>query len=398
MRLIEVSGKKINISKIMNDNLKFLHNLFDENGYEIRLIGGVVRDILMGVTPKDIDMATNATPDEMVELFTNNNVKYIPTGLQHGTITAVINNENYEITTLRIDAETDGRHAVVKFTHNWKLDAERRDLTFNAMSIDFDGILYDYFGGEEDLKNNVAKFVGDAEKRIQEDYLRILRYFRFKGRLNKPNFDKQTLVAIKNNASGLSKISGERIYAEMSKILVGHHVKEILETMSKCGIGEYIGLPIKNSIEDGYLSSLSNCKNVPALLASMLRSIDDAVSLTKRWKFPSVIRDEISFLVNQKYYPISVQDAKNFLVDGTPKSYIESLFILQGKQSQFENKLSNWKIPVFPLMGRDLKDSGINPGREFGDKMRFLRTEWKKSNFTLSKKDLINLVKKDERS
>ena len=153
--------------------------MFSSEGYSIRLVGGVARDLLLGHQPKDIDLATDCTPENMVQIFEREGLHYIPTGLQHGTITVHINKVNYEITTLRIDHVTDGRHAIVQYTSEWSKDAERRDLTINAMSLSFDGTLYDYFNGMEDLKKKKVRFVGNARERIKEDYLRILRYFRY---------------------------------------------------------------------------------------------------------------------------------------------------------------------------------------------------------------------------
>ncbi|CAD6991647.1 unnamed protein product [Ceratitis capitata] len=155
----------------------------------------------MGIKPKDIDLATTATPDQMKEMFTKEG-------------------ENFEVTTLRIDVRTDGRHAEVQFTTDWQLDANRRDLTINSMFLGFDGTLYDYFYGYDDLMQRRVVFVGNADVRIQEDYLRILRYFRFYGRIAKEpcKHDEETLKAIRANVDGLARISGERIWAELQKL------------------------------------------------------------------------------------------------------------------------------------------------------------------------------------
>lgn len=144
----------------------------------MRFVGGVVRDLLLGILPKDIDLATDCTPDNMICMFDKEGIRYIPTGIKHGTVTVHMNHADYEITTLRIDTLTDGRHAHVEFTEDWKIDAERRDLTINSMSLAIDGTLYDYFDGEKHLKERKVLFVGDPCARIEEDYLRILRYFR----------------------------------------------------------------------------------------------------------------------------------------------------------------------------------------------------------------------------
>lgn len=164
--------------KLRTSELLRLEHMFSSNGYTLRLVGGAVRDLLLGRDPKDIDLATDCGPEDMVKLMEAEGVRYIPTGLQHGTITVNTSEGTYEITTLRVDRQTDGRHATVDFTSDWRIDANRRDLTINAMSLGLDGSLYDYFNGQQHLAERRVEFVGDAKLRIREDYLRILRYFR----------------------------------------------------------------------------------------------------------------------------------------------------------------------------------------------------------------------------
>ena len=197
-------------NEIMTSDLKYIFDLFEKYSFELRIAGGAVRDLLMGIKPHDIDFATTATPDQMKEIFTKENIRMLNTnGEKHGTITIRLDDkENYEITTLRIDVNTDGRHAEVRFTNDWKLDSNRRDLTINSIFLCFDGTIIDYFNGYEDLKNHRVKFVGDPSTRIQEDYLRILRYFRFYGRIAncEDNHDSLSVEAIKNNSVGLKSI------------------------------------------------------------------------------------------------------------------------------------------------------------------------------------------------
>jgi len=246
-------SRKLNtehFQQLLTPELKRLGDIFQKRGYQLRLVGGVVRDLLLGNKPKDIDLATECTPENMVKIFVQENIKYIPTGLHHGTITAHINSTDFEITTLRIDRVTDGRHAEVEFTTDWMVDAERRDLTINAMSLGFDGTLYDYFDGERHLQEEKVIFVGDPVKRITEDYLRILRYFRFYGRIA-PEADKHdaaTLEAIHSTAVGLKGISAERIRGEMNKIIIGNHAPHLLKVICELGVAKYIG---KNKYSNG---------------------------------------------------------------------------------------------------------------------------------------------------
>ena len=228
---------------ILTPELLIVASAFEKRGYDLRVVGGAVRDILLGNKPKDVDMSTNATPQKMIELFDEEQIRYIETGLQHGTLTVHLGQQDFEITTLRIDVATDGRHAKVEFTDDWKLDAERRDLTFNAMSLTLDGTLYDYFGGRDDLNARRVRFVGDPLKRLQEDYLRILRYFRFYGRIaEKPDeHDKETLDVISQCVEGLDRIAVERIWVEISKILVGNHAPSLLRLIYELKVAEHIG-------------------------------------------------------------------------------------------------------------------------------------------------------------
>jgi len=169
-------------NSILNPALWCLRDAFRAQGFDLKLVGGCVRDLMLGLTPKDVDLHTDATPDECVLIYQAEGVRFEETGLSHGTISVIFDHVAYEITSLRTDTETDGRHAVVSYTRDWHTDLRRRDFRFNAMSMSFEGDILDPFGGQADLEAGVVRFVGDAETRIKEDYLRILRWFRFRGR------------------------------------------------------------------------------------------------------------------------------------------------------------------------------------------------------------------------
>ena len=229
--------------KLKTDDLLRLERVFRDRGYDFRLVGGVVRDLLLGKAPKDIDIATDCTPDAMTKMFEELGIRYIETGLKHGTVTVHASAGDYEITTLRVDKVTDGRHADVEFIKDWKTDALRRDLTINAMSLTLDGELYDYFDGQKHLAEKRILFVGDARTRIREDYLRILRYFRFYGRIapDPDRHDAATLEAIEETVEGLRGISVERVWAEMGKILTGNHAPHLVQLMYKLKVAQAIG-------------------------------------------------------------------------------------------------------------------------------------------------------------
>lgn len=366
-------------------DIQKLGDLFAREGYELRLVGGVVRDLIQSKKPKDVDLASNATPDEMVKLAEKYKLKTIPTGLQHGTLTFVINGEGYEITTLRIDAETDGRHARVEYTKDWQLDAERRDLTFNAMSMDLSGELYDYFDGERDLKSGTARFVGDAEKRIQEDYLRILRYFRFQGRTSNPKWDEETLTAIKKNADGLNRISGERIWMEMEKILSGAHVKDIIEKMKATGVFERIGLK-----GTGDFIRVVSTGNGLLILASLVSDESNLKEIRERWKFDGKTDKVLSFIITNRSKKFDFDNAKRWIIlNKGDKDLIALLALYQGNKS-LSQEVSKWVVPEFPVTGEDLKAKGFKPGPEFGKELNRLKAEWVNSGFSLSKEELLS--------
>ena len=197
-----------------NNHLSYIWKLLPS----ARLVGGCVRDNLLGKTPKDYDFATHLLPEEVIEIFSNNGIEVVPSGLQHGTVMVILDGIGYEITTLRTDDETDGRHAIVSFTDSWEKDAERRDFTFNALYMDKEGTIYDYYNGVEDLKNNIIRFIGSAEKRIKEDSLRILRYFRFMTRIDNPITVEQDKIDIKSNIQLMDILSKKRILSELTKI------------------------------------------------------------------------------------------------------------------------------------------------------------------------------------
>jgi len=390
MRANEFTEAKMSQSKfqhLLTPAVTHLDDVMRKGGFEIRIVGGAVRDLVLGKDPKDIDMATDATPDQMIEVFDRAGISWVPTGLEHGTLTVVLDGEPIEITTLRIDSETDGRHADVEFTTDWKVDAERRDLTFNAMSMDLDGNLFDYFGGVEDLKAGKAKFVGDAGQRMEEDFLRILRFFRFQGRMPTPQWDKETLSKVAEKAEGLTGISGERVWMELTKILSGNHAEEILKMMDNTGVADAIGLPMNNLNEFTRVKQITNNYNL--LAASLVDDMNQLKTLRKRWKFSNNENDMIEFIVANRDINITVENAKRLM--SKPKaqpSKIRAVLHYQGK-SKLANSLKRWKAPEFPVTGKDLLATGMTSGKEMGAALAAMRKRWEDSDFTLSKDQLI---------
>ncbi|XP_042195365.1 lutropin-choriogonadotropic hormone receptor isoform X1 [Callorhinchus milii] len=298
--------KSSEFQALFTDGLKSIAELFSENSYELRIAGGAVRDLLTGKQPDDVDFATTATPEHMKQLFQAAGIRMINNkGEKHGTITARVHDQNFEITTLRIDVTTDGRHAEVQFTTDWQTDAERRDLTVNSMFLGLDGTLYDYFNGFDDLKKKKIRFVGDATQRIQEDYLRIMRYFRFYGKIAEEpgDHDLSTLKSIKKNAKGLAGISGERIWVELKKLLVGNHAAHLISLMYELEIAQYIGLPVDGSLEElkRVWKNVQHRSPKPmTVLAALFRTQDDVLRLDLRLKISKEEKQLGLFLVKYR--------------------------------------------------------------------------------------------------
>ena len=376
MRINEVilHEELLDVKSVINSSIKKLDKVFKNNKHELRIVGGAVRDLALDKTPKDIDLATDATPDEMIAILDKANIKYKPTGLEHGTITAILDNEPFEITTLRADTETDGRHAEVEFVRSWEEDAKRRDLTYNAMSMDMEGNVFDYFNGMDDLQDKVSNFVGDADERIKEDYLRILRYFRFQGRLSTPSWNEDTLKAISSNVKGLQNISAERIWQEMSKVLAGNNVANVLTHMTKSGVSKVIGLSTND------LNKVKDKGNPIIALAQMGNTTD----ITKRWRLSNNEAALLDFLVKNKNNSLDQKKVEDMIADGIDKNLISALVTIQGKDLNVDAK-----VPDFPITGADLIAKGMNPGPQMGAKLNLLKQQWKQSNFTATKDDLL---------
>eukprot|EP00794_Sanderia_malayensis_P003598 gene3598-4105_t len=392
--------------ELLTPELELLITAFIKNGHEIRIIGGAVRDIILSRhLPKDIDLATTATPDEMMHVFKTNKIRYIETGLQHGTLTAHLNGHDFEITTLRIDTEHDGRRATVEFTNDWKVDAERRDLTINAMSLDFDGNLYDYFNGYDDLKAKKVQFVGNPEKRIREDYLRILRYFRFHGRIadDAAVHEQKTLDIIKKCSPGLSNVAKERIWVEVSRILTVNHAPSLLKIMYELDVAQHIGLPpcTTKHLED-FEFVWKQCHphflEPVTILMSLVDTVDEADSLSFSLKLSSAERNLGKFVVHhrniehsddpQKPYKDILASCSNSKLTDKVRKHVDQVLRYRGLHGMAE-EIEQWQVPMFPVTGNDLKMNGVKPGPLLGKILHEMKEMWLESYYTMSKEELL---------
>jgi poly(A) polymerase/tRNA nucleotidyltransferase (CCA-adding enzyme) len=334
---------------------------------EARVVGGAVRDALAGRSVVDIDLATPLAPVHVMVALKRAGVKVVPTGLAHGTVTAVVDGHGFEITTLRRDVETDGRHAVVAFTDDWRLDASRRDFTINAMSMARDGSVFDYFDGTADLDAGRVRFVGDPATRIAEDYLRILRFFRFYARYGRVPPDTATLDALRVGIPGLARLSVERVWMELRRILGAPDPVEAIGLMAQLGIWAAV-LP-----EAPSLSRLAGLPADPVLrLAAMLTG--DPLALAARLKLSNEDRDRLVRLQATPSPNGTEADLRRLLADHLPADLIDRTW-LDGAPD-IRRRLSKMARPVFPLEGRDVVAAGIPVGPFVGALLRDVRRWW----------------------
>ena len=383
-------------------------NKYNETS-EIRYVGGCVRKILNDEKTDDIDLATNLTPDQVKQCLDKNQIKFFETGIEHGTITAVIDDQNFEITTLRKDVKTDGRHAVVEYTTNWKEDSLRRDFSINSIYSDLDGNLYDPNSGHKDLNVGIIKFIGDPETRIKEDYLRIIRYLRFYTEYSKIDHEINIIKIIKKNIEGLGKISKERQFNELKKILKLDNFLKLFKNKTSCELFSLIFPQLKNFKKLSKLSKpqekiLKNKSLYFVISFLVIDETDNSDYFVYKYNLPNELKDKINFLKNNS---LNKDSTKIF-----NKKDLQKIFYYEGKSSTMDlidfnllyfkqsKKLSELKTyfekldkPEFPIKAQLLiNDYGLKEGRELGQKLKNLEMKWIENNFNLSKKDMEKVL------
>ena len=332
-----------------------------------RFVGGCVRNAILGLPLTDIDIATKHTPDQVIKLLKEQGIKTIPTGIDHGTITAVIGNKPFEITTLRKDIDTDGRHATVAFSQSWLEDARRRDFTMNALFANLDGEIYDPLGqGLNDLKAHRVIFVGEAAKRITEDVLRILRFFRFHAIYGKGTPDQLALKACADHAHLIENLSKERITQEYLKILAADKARETLNIMHGHGI-----MPELTHITYEYFDKLNNMARLtgfePQARAKYLRlsnAQEKEIAAIEKATHACRFENESQMKETLYYHGREATRQAHYIIKGTQDDAIE-----------------NWNIPTFPITGEDLIKQGYKQGAALGKELRRLEKEWVESGF-----------------
>lgn len=371
-------------------------------GGEARLVGGCVRDSILQRDIHDTDLATNLLPSQAIEALRLCNIKTIPTGLKHGTITAILNKRSFEITTLRHDVKCDGRHAKVEFTNDWQADASRRDFTFNALYADKHGHIYDYFGGIQDLKARKLNFIGNAEDRIKEDYLRILRVFRFHAKICVGDLSDEILSVCKKHSHMIQNLSGERIREEIFKLLECDNPVSTLKSMQKSDVLQKI---IPKEVKCEILSSpLLFGAGALIKLALLLRTTEknDRLSLgegmSKFLRLSNKQTKKLLFLLSSNIKTeLSEKEQKKYISLFGKELYCD-LMRIYGVESgtnidEYISFAKMFNIPKFPLSGDDLISIGYQSGKSLGKSLELLRQHWEDSSYTLTKEELILYAK-----
>jgi poly(A) polymerase/tRNA nucleotidyltransferase (CCA-adding enzyme) len=346
---------------------------------DARVVGGAVRDWLAGRTVADIDLATALPPEAVMAALARAGLRAVPTGMDHGTVTALSGGRGFEVTTLRRDVVTDGRHAVVEFTDDWRADAARRDFTINAMSLARDGTVFDYFGGEADLAAGLVRFVGDPATRIAEDALRILRFFRFHARYGRGDPDAAALAAIRGGLAGLAILSAERVWSELSRILLAPDPAGAVLLMAETGVLPAILPDGADPVALARLVSAGAPADPVLRLAALSTGAPDAVAA--RLRLSGAEREMLAALRAGGTPPPDADDAalRRALADIPAAVLIGRAWLAGGADPAWAGlraRLASIPRPVFPLEGRDVLALGLPEGPRVGALLRQVRQWW----------------------
>ena len=378
---------------------------------EVRYVGGCVRKIIKKQIVDDIDLATNLKPSEVCDALKKKEINFYETGIDHGTITAIIDKHKYEITSLRKDVSTDGRHAKVEFSTDWKEDAARRDFSINSIYSDKDGNLFDPFNGKKDLENGNINFIGNAENRIKEDYLRILRYVRFFINYSNQNHNPKIIKIIKKNIGGVSKLSSERLLDEFKKLTKSNAFLKIFKDEISLELIEIIFPQLKNLENFKKLNSyaLDNLSKIDFIFLLSLMIVDGTDNTDYFiYKFNLSKKDQKRLKSIDFFYKENVS-IKNF-----NEKNLNKIFYFNGKQTvldiinfklftsiKVEKKLlklvENYKdkiIPTLPINANTLMTKyKIPEGKILGKKLKLIEEIWVQNSFQISEKQIQKIIK-----
>jgi poly(A) polymerase len=382
--------------------------VLDRDGEEARVVGGAVRNILIGEPTGDIDVATTALPPEVMRRAQASGFKAVPTGIEHGTVTIVVDHRPFEVTTLREDVETFGRHAVVRFGRDWRADAARRDFTINALSLSRDGVVHDYVGGLADIAVRRVRFIGQAAARIAEDYLRVLRFFRFHAAYGTGLPDPEGLHACIDARDKLERLSRERVRMELIKLLVAAHAVPTLAVMAEAGLLA----PVLGGVP--YLAGMSNMAKVEAacalapdpvrrLGALAVMIAEDAERLWQRLRLTNAEHERLASMADGwwRVTPAEESAARGLLYRLGPERFIDRVLLAWARSeagaadAQWRAMASlpqRWTAPAFPIKAADLMARGIAKGRGLGAALAQAEQAWIARGFPADKAALAEIA------
>ncbi len=382
----------------------------EAKGAVARFVGGTVRDALLGERPREIDIAIDASPQEVMEFLRAGGIKPLPTGLAHGTVSASAGGLYFEITSLRVDKTTDGRHAEVAFTKDWQGDAARRDFTINALYAGRDGTIYDPHDGRADLAQGLVRFIGDPRERIAEDYLRILRFFRFFASHGRGAIDSAGLAASAEAAARLADLSPERIARELLRLLAAPRAGDALDAMAESGILAVMLPEAKNRTRCRRLHEIWQEAFFPpdSLLAlgALLTGGETALTAAKRLKLSNAQKDRLSQMepnlagAARMVAYLSAREVRRLLYRLGRDAFSDRLMLAWSSDSRPQNAVQwrallamaeSWERPVFPLTGRMMREAGVPEGPEMGRVAREVEDWWIDADFT---QDVFSVIER----
>ncbi len=377
-----------------------------QEGHELRAVGGAVRNTLLGLDVTDVDLATTAPPEAVIALAKRAGLKAVPTGIEHGTVTVISNHHPYEVTTLRQDVETDGRRATVAFTSDWAEDARRRDFTMNALYVSSDGVVHDPLGGYADLAAGRVRFIGDPRQRIREDFLRILRFFRFNADYGEGPIDSDGISACIRERAGLAKLSAERVRAELFRLLQARSVTRTFETLYDTGLlvdilGSVPNINHVTRLIDIETSLGREADAVLRLSALAVLVCEDTDRLAVRLRLSKAERQRLQKIAATApifHSRMDELDAKIALYRLGPDRYRDRVLISWARSGEpLDNKPwrklltlpESWVVPEFPLTGTDISALGTMKGPAIGQILRDLEAQWINDGFSVDRDALL---------
>jgi poly(A) polymerase len=408
------AGRLADLSALSSPPLQRAFALLDAEGEAARLVGGAVRDLLLGQPPGDFDLATTATPETVIARAKAAGVPFAPTGLAHGTVTLIVEGRPLEVTTLREDVDTDGRHAKVRFGRDFAADARRRDFTINALSLDATGIVHDEVGGLADLEAGRVRFIGQARQRIAEDYLRILRFLRFSARFGEGGLDAEGFAACIAGRAGLAQLSSERVRAELLKILVARHAASVVVEADGAGL---LAPLFGGVVRPRRLARLIDIEAVRAEAPDALLRLaalgvavrEDSERLRERLHLSNAeeTRLDAAARASEAWHgretPAALGDLRSALFAHGPRAALDAASLVQAESAAPANDpgwasayrfLADTPPPRLPFSGADLLARGVPPGRGVGLALKRLQANWIRAGFPREPEVLARLLSK----